>query len=97
MHYSLESAGLWMYTLSVVENLKPAPIILKTEDELDNAKVERQKKRIDKILAWTKSNSKCKRYDGRMCAPHIQQEIQTVKTDWLAKELWKWLKEKYIV
>ena len=95
MRYSLESARLWMYTLSVTKNPKPAPIILKKEDELDDAKVERQEKRMDKILAWTRSNSKCKGYIGRMCAPHIQQEIQAVKTDWLAKDLWEWLKQRY--
>lgn len=95
MRYSLESAGLWIHTLSVVENPKPAPIILEKKDELNDAKVERQEKRMDKILAWTKSNSKCKGYIGRMCAPHIQQEIQAVKTDWLAEDLWKWLKERY--
>lgn len=87
MRYSLESAGLWIHTLSVVENPKPALIILKKEDELNDAKVERQEKRMDQILAWTRSNSKCKGYIGRMCAPHIQQEIQAVETDWLAEDL----------
>ena len=36
-----------MHTLSVAENPKPAPIILKEKDELDDAKVERQEKRME--------------------------------------------------
>lgn len=51
MHYLLESARLQMYTLLVTENPKPALIILKKEDKLDNAKVERQEKQMNKILA----------------------------------------------
>ena len=76
-----------MHILLVAENPKPAPIILKIEDELDDAKIKRQEKWMDKILAWTRSNLKCKRYIRHMCALHIQQEIQAVKTNWLAKKL----------
>lgn len=71
------------------------PILLKKEDKLDDAKVERQEQQTEKILAWTRSNWRCKGYIGRMCTPHIQQEIQAVNTDWLAEDLWKWLKERY--
>ena len=39
-----------MYILLVTKNPKPALIILKTKDKLDNAKVEWQKKWMDKIL-----------------------------------------------
>lgn len=75
MRYLLKFARFWIYILLIVENLKPAPIILKRKDKLNNAKVERQKKQINKILTWTKSNSKCKRYIRHMCALHIQQKI----------------------
>lgn len=44
MRYSFESAGLWMHTLLVVENPKPALIILKKEDELDDARLKSKKK-----------------------------------------------------
>ncbi len=30
-----------------------------------------------------------------MCLGHIQQEFQTVKTDWLPNNLWEWLKKRY--
>ena len=95
MRYSLESAGLWDHTLSDQENPKPVAIILKGEDLEDDAKLERQEKRADKIHAWTKNNVKCKRYIGCMCLGHIQQESQAVKTDWLAHNLWEWLKKRY--
>ena len=97
MRYSLESAGLWDHTLSDEENPKPVAIILKGEALNDDAKLERQEKRADKILAWTKNNVKCKGYIGRMCLGHIQQEFQAVKTDWLAHDLWEWLKKRYIL
>lgn len=95
MRYSLESAGLWDHTLPNAENPKPVPILLKGNDFDDDAKVDRQEKRADKITAWNKNNLKCKGYLGRMCLGHIQQEFQAVKTDWLAHELWEWLKKRY--
>lgn len=66
----------------------------KDKDLEDDAKLERQEKRADKIIAWTKNNVKCKGYIGRMCLSHIQQEFQAVKTDWLAHDLWEWLKKR---
>lgn len=95
MRYSLKSSGLWIHIILVAENPKPAPTLLKKEDKLDDAKVERQEQQTEKTLAWTRSNSRCRGYIGRMCTPHIQQEIQAVNTDWLAEDLWKWLKERY--
>lgn len=32
---------------------------------------------------------------GCICLGHIQQEFQAVKTDWLAHNLWEWLKKRY--
>ena len=75
MRYSLESASLWDHTLSDKENLKPVAIVLKNKDLKNDAKLERQKKRADKIPAWTKSNIKCKGYIGRICLSHIEQEF----------------------
>lgn len=95
MRYSLESAGLWDQTLSNVENPKPAPIGLKGEDLLNEAKLERQKKRTDKIKAWNKSNSKCKGYLGLMCLGHFQQKLQAIKSDWEVHDLWQSLKRRY--
>lgn len=95
MRYSLESAGLSYHTLSDEENPKPVAIVLKDKDLEDDAKLERQEKRGDKIIAWTKNNIKCKVYIGRMCLGHIQQEFQAVKTDWAAHNLWEWLKKMY--
>lgn len=71
MRYLLESARFQIYTLLVIENPKLTPIILEKEDKLNNAKIERQEKQIDKILAWNKSNSKCQRYIRHIYAPHI--------------------------
>lgn len=97
MYYSLKSAELWMHTLLVAKDLKPAPIIFKAEDKLDDAKIKCQEKQMEKILIWTKSNLKCKRYIRRIYAPHNQQDIQILKIDWLTKELWKQLKKRYIL
>ena len=95
MRYSLESAGLWKHTLSAKENSRPTPIVLLGKDLDDDAKLERQKKRADKITAWNKNNSKCKGYLGRMCLGYIQQEFQAVQTEWLAHDLWEQLKKRY--
>ncbi len=95
MRYSLESAGLWDHTLPDKENPQPVAIILKDKELEDDVKIERQEKRADKIIAWTKNNVKCKGYIGRMCLGHIQQEFQAVITDWLAHDLWEWLKKRY--
>ena len=95
MRYSLESAGLWDHTLSDEENPKPVAIVVKDKDLEDDAKFERQEKRVDEIIVWTKNNVKCKGYIGRMCLGHIQQAFQAVKTDWLAHELWEWLKKRF--
>ena len=86
MRYSLESIGLWDYTLSDTENPKPVLIILKGEDLKNDAKLECQAKHADKIHAWTKNNVKCKGYIGRMCLSHLQQKFQAVKTDWLVHD-----------
>ena len=88
-------AGLWDHTLSDKENPKPVVIVLKGEDLKDDAKLERQEKRADKIIAWSKNNVKCKSCIGRMCLGNIQQEFQAVNTDWLAHDLWEWLKKRY--
>ena len=95
MQYSLEFVRLWDHTLPDIENPKPSPIVLKSEDLKDDAKLERHKKRADKIHTWNKNNVKCKSYIGRICLSYIQQEFQTVKTDWLAYDLWEWLKKRY--
>ena len=95
MQYFLESAGLWDHTLSDEENPKPVAIVLKAEALNDDAKLKRQEKRTDKIIAWTKNNVKCKGYIGCMGLGYIQQEFQAVKTDWAAHDLWEWLKKKY--
>ena len=86
MIYSLESAGLWEHTLLNAENPKLLPIKLKGKELLNDVKLERQKKQANKIKAWNKNNSKCKRYLGRMCFGHIQQEFQTIKPDWKAHD-----------
>lgn len=75
VRYSLESAGFWDHTLSNVKNTKLAPIDLKDED-LNDAKLERQENRAHKIKAWNKSNSKCKWYLGRMRLDHIRWKFQ---------------------
>ena len=75
MHYSLESEGLWDHTFSDKESPKPVAFILKGKELEDDVKLERQKKRADKIIAWTNNNVKCKGYIGRMCLGHIQQEF----------------------
>lgn len=81
MRYSLESVGLWDYTLSEEENPEPVAIVLKDKELEEDAKLERQEKRADKITAWTKINVKCRGYIGRIRLSHIQQEFQSVKTD----------------
>ena len=93
MRYSLESARLWDHMLSDQENPNPVAIILKGENLEDDAKLECREK--CKIHTWTKNNIKCKDHIGRMCLTHIQQEFQAVKTDWLAHDLWEWLKKRY--
>lgn len=50
MQYSLESTEFWDYTLSDTKNPKPVPIVLKGKDFEDDAKLECQEKRADKIL-----------------------------------------------
>ncbi len=95
MRHSLESARLWDHTLPDKENPKPVAIILKDKELEDDVKLERKEKLADKIIAWTKNNVKCKDYIDRMSLGHIQQEFQAVKTDWLAHDLWKWLKKRY--
>ncbi len=95
MLYSLESAGLWYHTLPDKENPKPIAIIFKEKKLEDYVKLERQKNRVDMIIAWTKNNVQCKSYIGQMCLGHIQQEFQAVKTDWLANNLWEWVKKRY--
>ncbi len=87
MQYSLESAGLWDHTLSDTENPKPVVIVLLGKDLKNDTKLERQEKRADKIIAWTKNDVKCKGYIGRMCLGHIQQEFHAVKIEWLAHDL----------
>ena len=81
MRYSLESVGLWGHTLLDRENLKLVAIVFKGEDLKDDAKLECQKKRKDRIITWTKNNVKCKSYIGRIGFGHIQQEFQAVKTN----------------
>ena len=95
MRFDHESAGIWDHTLAEKENPKPGPIKLEGLDREDDAKLERQEKRQDKITAWNKSNSKCKGYIGRMCLGHIQQEFEAIKTEWVAHDLWEWLKKRY--
>lgn len=62
-------------------------MILKGDDLNNDVKLEHQKKRVDKIIAWTKNNVKCKDYIGQMCIGHIQLEFQAVKADWAAHKL----------
>lgn len=81
MRYSLESARLWEYILLDGENPKLFLINLKGKELFNNVKLEQQEKRADKFKVWSKSNSKCKRYLGRMCLGHIQQEFQAIKTN----------------
>ena len=50
MQYFLKSVGLWDHTLSDTENFKLVPIVFKSKDVKDDAKLEYQAKRIDKIL-----------------------------------------------
>ena len=71
MRYSLKSIGLWDYTLSDIENPKPVAIILLSKDLKNNTKLEHQKKRRDKIIAWTKNNVKWKSYIRCICLGHI--------------------------
>ncbi len=87
MQYSLKSARLWDHTLLDTANSKLVTIVLLGKDLKNNTKFERQEKRTDKIIAWTKNNIKCKAYIGRMCLDHIQQEFQAVKIDWLTHNL----------
>ena len=75
MRYSLKYAKLWDHTLSDTENPKPVTIVLLDEDLKNDTKLERQEKRADKIIAWTKNNVKCKGYIRRICFDHIQQEF----------------------
>lgn len=95
MWYFLEFAGLWNNTLSDIENSTLAPIVLKKEDLKNDAKLKYQAKYADEIYAWNKTNVKCKGYIDRMCLGHIQQKFQAIKIDWLAHDLWKWLKKRY--
>lgn len=72
MQYFLKSEGLWDHTLSSQKNLKLVAIVFKGEALNNNAKLERQEKYMDKIIAWTKNNNKCKGYIGYMYLSHIQ-------------------------
>ncbi|MCJ1424805.1 hypothetical protein MMC29_002693 [Sticta canariensis] len=49
MRNSLESAGLWEHALPNTVNKKPIPIELRFEDLENDAKLERQGKRLDKV------------------------------------------------
>ena len=51
MQYSLEFAGFWDYTFSDKENPKPVAIDFKDKDLENDAKLQRQEKRADKIIA----------------------------------------------
>lgn len=51
IRYALESAGLWDHNFSGGENCKLVIIILKDQDLKDNAKLDLQKKPVDKIIA----------------------------------------------
>ncbi len=95
MRYSLESSRLWDHTLPDEENSKPVGLIFKDKELKDDVKLEHQKKRANKIIAWTKNNVKCKGYIGRICLSHIQQEFLAVKTDGLANDPREWLKKRY--
>ena len=72
IRYSFESRRLWDHTLSDKENPKPVAIIFKGEALNNDAKLERQKKHANKILAWTKNNIKYKDYISRICLDHIE-------------------------
>lgn len=75
MHYLLESARLWIHTLSVGKNLKLGSIIFKMKEKLNDAKLKYQEGRANKIIIWIKNNVKCKDYIGRICLSHIQQKF----------------------
>ncbi len=51
MQYSLESAGFWDYTLSSQENPKLVTIVLKGKTLNNDAKLKRQEKCAEKIIA----------------------------------------------
>ena len=76
MCYSFDFARFWNHTLLDNENPKPVAIVLKNKDLEDDAKLERQKKHADKIIAWSKNNVKCKDYINLMCLGHIQQKFR---------------------
>lgn len=74
---------------------KPVAINLKSKKLENNAKLERQKKRADKIPFSTKNNIKCKDYIGSICLGHIQQEFQAVWKNYSTHDLWEWPKKRY--
>lgn len=87
--YSLESTGIWDHTLPDTANLEPTPVVLKGEDLEDDTKLERQKKRADKIYTWNKNNVQCNGFISYISFGHIQQEFKAVNTDWLAHDIWE--------
>lgn len=71
MQYSFKFAGFWNHILLDTKNLKPVPIVLKSKKLKNNAKFEYHKKHANKILAWIKTNIKCKNYINHICLGHI--------------------------
>ena len=71
IQYFFESARLWDYIFSNIKHLKPLLIVFKGENFEDYAKLEYQKKHVDKILTWTKNNVKYKSYIYYICLGHI--------------------------
>ncbi len=94
-YYSLESIGLWDYTLTDKKNYKPVAIDLKATELPDDVKLNRWEEFADKTIDWTKNNVKFKSWIGLICLGHVQQEFQNVKTEWLAHDLLEWLKKRY--
>ncbi len=70
-------------------------IILKDKELKDDVKLESKDKCADKIIAWIKNNVKYKDYISSISLVHIQKQLQSVNTDWLAYAYWEWLKKRY--
>lgn len=95
MQYFFKSADFGDHTLLENENGKPVSIIFRDNDLEDDAKLKRQQKLIDKIIIRIKNNVKYKNYISCICLGYIQEELYTLKTNWLAHTLEKIKREIY--
>ncbi len=95
MTFALQDAKLWDH---IMGSARRPPELKETSDD-DEDRKERIYLRWEKIRDFDLDVRKTAAKISRMCTDMVQKESLAVKTstEWNPKELWDWLKKRYIL